>query len=488
MYDDNFSSEQIERVPDALLPEDAHLVRDLQAVYQPEADSHRRSLERVRARLAQQEALGRASLPTQRKRLEGKIISIKEKKIMEDKHASQGMISSMPLLQVKKRGPIVHMVGISLVAAVAIITIVSFTIFSGVLRSAPQAAGNGSSTLPSATGQQQPAQQKEISSGKLVCSVGLDVRALPPIDYAITDVYWSAQGKIATLSNESLTIFSAKDCGTKITKPTAYYEGGWSSDGKKLAVLDSSGDALDVLDKDGNSITNIPFTKVGTIQIGSLVWSSDSTKLTFISLESNYQMSIKTIDAANGGNEKTLMTVPGNGGTSGILGLSPDGKYALMNQFNFSTKQKEHSIWDVNTGKRVSNLPSDDGKGDFDAYAFSPDGSLFAQSGNGKVQVYSTADGKLQASIEDPVAGSAAYGVRDIAWSPNGKYLAVAANSISIVDVNAQKVVTTFGQVDAHHQISSVAWAPDGSGLVSSTNQVPDDGHSQTPVNVWALS
>ena len=488
MYDDNFSPEQIERLPDTLPPEDARLLSDLQAAYQPEADNHRRSLERVRARLAQQEAHGRNALPTQGKQFEGKIIRIKEKKIMEDKHSLQGMNSSMPLPQAKKRGSIVRTVGISMVAAVAIITIVSFTIFSNVLRPAPQTAGNGSSTLTGTAGQQQAVQQKEISNGKLVCSVGLDVRALPPIDYAITDVSWSAQGKIATASDGDFTIFSAKDCSAKITNLTSFYEESWSPDGKKLVMADGSADTLNVLDQNGHSIANIPFTQLGAISIGSLVWSSDSTKLTFISLESNHQNSVKTVDAANGGNVKTLMTVPGNGGTSGILGLSPDGKYALVNQLNFSAKQKEHSIWDVNTGKKVSDLPSDNGKGGFDAYAFSPDGSLFAQSGNGKVEIYSSADGKLQVSIADPAAANAKYGVRDIAWSPNGKYLAVAANSISIVDINAQKIVTTFGQVDAHHQISRVAWAPDGSGLVSSTNQVPDDGHSQTPVNVWALS
>src|SRR5207248_1012228 len=141
---------------------------------------------------------------------------------------------------------------------------------------------------------------------------------------------------------------------------------------------------LDVLDSNGNSIKNIPFTQLGAISVGPLTWSSDSTKLIFVSDESNHQSSIKSVDVANGGNVRTLMKMSGDGGTSGITDLSPDGRYVLMTQLNKSAKQKEHSIWDVNTGKKVSDLPSDDGKGGFSTEAFSPDGSLIAVGGKGK--------------------------------------------------------------------------------------------------------
>jgi len=380
------------------------------------------------------------------------------------------------------------MVGLSLVAAVAIVTILSFTIFSGVLRPASQTTNKGQTTITGAPGQQQQSQQPAISNGKLVCSVGLDVRALPPFDYSITRVDWSAQGKIAASSEGNFTTFSAKDCSAKSTKPTTAYEASWSPDGKKLVTADSSAAALNVLDSNGNSIANIPFTQLGAVSIGDLTWSSDSTKLIFISLESNHQSSIKSVDAANGGNLKTLMKIPTDSGASGALQLSPDGRYALMVQLNKSAKRKDHSIWDVNTGKKVSDLPPDDGNGGFSAAAFSPDSSLFAMGGNNKVQIYSTADGKLQSSFNDPDAGTGVKDVGALAWSPDGKYLAESEASINIYDVNAKKIVTTFGKVGANHKIFSVAWAPDNSGLVSSADLTPDDGHSQTLVNVWALS
>ena len=465
MYDDNFSPEQIELLPDALPPEDASLVRALQTVYQSEADSHKHSLERVRARLVQQKVLGHISLPTQSKSLEGKVINIKEKKIIGTRNVLQEMSSSMPRPQVKKRGSIVRMVGISIIAAATLITILSFTIFSNGLLSTQQMAGR-----------QQTAQQKEISHARLVCSVGLNARPLPPFGTASVGVSWSAQGRVATSAGNNFTLFSAKDCGAKTTKPTTFYEGSWSSDGKKLVVVSASDNALNVLDKDGNSIANIPFTKLGTMFVGRLAWSSDGTKFTFISRDSNHQESVKTADAADGGNVKTLMTIDGDGGAKGFGDFSPDGRYVLV------TDLKEHSVWDVNTRKKISDLPSDDGQGDSSAEAFSPDSSLFARSGRGKVEIYSSADGKLQNSFKVD------EGTGDLAWSHDSKYLAASWRSISIYDVSAKKVVTKFGLVDAKHQISNISWAPDDSGLVSSTSQILDDGNSQIPVNVWALS
>ncbi|MBV9229647.1 MAG: PD40 domain-containing protein [Chloroflexi bacterium] len=460
------------------------LIQHLYTVSQEYARENEHSLDRIWSRMAQSLEHS-VFLPAQWKQPEEKQIDIEEREAMQDNNISWGIASPTYISQPKKRRSFLRGLGISLVAAVAIITIVSFTLFSGVLRSAAPRAGNGSSTITGSAGQQQqPVQQKAISNGKLVCSVGFDVRPLPPFDYTTIQVGWSAQGKIAALTDDNFMIFSAKDCSAKNTKPTRVYEANWSPDGKKLVTASSSNDALDVLDSNGNSIVNIPFTQLGTIFVGQVSWSSDGTKLIFVSQESNHQSSIKSVDAANGGNVKALMKVDGNEGLSGVTGLSPDGKYALLTQFNTSTKQKEHSIWDVNAGKKVSDLPSDNGKGGFSAAVFSPDGSLFAQGGNGKIQIYSTADGKLQSSFEDHDAG----GPDDLAWSPDGKYLAASATSINIYDVNAKKIVTTFGQVGAHHAISHLAWAPDGNGLVSSTNLVPDDGHSQTLVNVWALS
>lgn len=406
---------------------------------------------------------------------EEKIHLLKEKPVREEKNILWGNNASLPVMQAKKRGLAASTMGISLIT-VAVITIVSFTIFSGVLRSALQTTDNRSSISTSTS--------VTTRNTKLVCSVSVNVESTARPNDVTTHLDWSTQGEIAalspySLSPEKLTIFSAKDCSTKVTKQTSFY-GKWSPDGKKLVVADDSSYALNVLDRNGNSIANIPYTHLSAIDVGALTWSSDSTKLIFVSYESNHEMSIKSVNVATGG----LMTLSASTAL-GDVEFSPGGKYFLQVQYIVATRRKEYTLWDVNTGKKIRDLPSApavDGKGGYGAEAFSPDGSLFAVGGNGKIRIYSTADGQLQSSFNTEL------GMNDLVWSPNGKYLAESTTSINIYDVKAGKLVTTFGQDDAHYEIFGLAWAPDSRGLVSSTNVVPNDYHFQTLVSVWTLS
>lgn len=475
MSDDNFLPEQSEQVSDALPHGDERLERALREVYQPLAKDHQRSLERVRLRLAQQEASNRISPPKQGKHPEGKIIALKEKNIMEDKNVSWGMNSSPEHSQAKKPRSILRIVGTVLIAAVALITILSFTIFSGVLRPAPQASSLKPSTQTGAPGQQsQPVQQKAISNGKLVCSVGVDDRPLPPFTRSRALPSWPIQGKIVANYTDGSTLFSAKDCSGKKALTIGSVLATGSPDGNKIAISNYSTKTLDILDSNGNMLKSISYPQLGSVNVSQVAWSSDST-LIFLSSESNYVSTIKSIDA-NGGNLKTLVSTDGERGGKGFVALSSAGKYALMVQFNRATKTKDMSIWDVNAGKQVSTLPPN-GYG-----TFSPDGSQIAVSGADQIRIFSTSDGK-------PVSTLDYKNALDLAWSPDGKYLAVCNTSISIFDVTTKQSVATFGQVTdaAKQQIVNMAWSPDGTGLVSSLDQ-PDDGHTQTPINVWALS
>ncbi|GHO98281.1 hypothetical protein KSF_083290 [Reticulibacter mediterranei] len=474
MYDDKFSPEQIECLPDALSGNDARLVHELQTLYQPLTVDHARSLERVRARLVQREALKRNQRIMQEIHTKRKIIAMKDRNVMEDRNISLGMNSSVPLSQTKKRGSIVRIVGISLVAAIAVITILSFTVFSGVLRPAPQTGGNSRSTI---TGAQQ---VKAISSAKLVCSIGVDDRAQPPFESSRVLVDWPVQGNAVAHSNGGSMIFSAKDCGGKKTLAHENYQAAGSPDGKKIATASYNANTLDIEDSNGDTIKSITFAQLGVHVLPEMVWSSDSTKIIFIAEGANYASVIKSVDA-NGGNLKTLITVDGNKGARGFLELSPGGKYAFMSDFDFTAKQKIYSIWDVSTGKKMSDITSGIEKNGFLGLGFSPDSSLLAVSGDNQINIFSAANGKIVNTLDYKKA-------EDVAWSPDGKYLAVCSTSISIYDVKALQAVTTFGKVadPAKQKVSDLAWSPDGTGLVSSLEQ-PDEG-KPTPVYVWALS
>jgi hypothetical protein len=397
---------------------------------------------------------------------EGKISAIKNRNIMEDRNVSRGMSSSAPS-QTKQRGSILRIVGISLVAAVAVITILSFFAFSGALQSAPQTAGNNTSTI---TG----AQQKAISNAKLVCNLTVDGPGLLPFINSRIQVDWPVQGKVVAHSSKTSVIFSAKDCNGKKALPNENHQATGSPDGKKIATASYKTDTLDIEDSDGNTVKSITFAQLGMHVLPEMVWSSDSTKLFFIAEGTNSTSTINSIDA-DGGNLKTLLRVDSKQEPAGFIKLSPAGKYAVM--FN----QEAYSIWDVNSGKKVSEFPSASGKSD-KSLAFSPDSSLLAIGENNQISIFSTANGKALTTLDYK-------GTEDLAWSPDGKYLAACSTAISIYDVNAKQAVMTFGKVadPARQKVVGLAWSPDGIGLASSLEQ-PDDGKAATPVSIWALS
>ncbi|MBA2679442.1 MAG: hypothetical protein H0U76_13715, partial [Ktedonobacteraceae bacterium] len=237
---------------------------------------------------------------------------------------------------------------------------------------------------------------------------------------------------------------------------------------------------LYVLNSQGKIITHLSNTGVASGLSGT--WSSDSTKIIFAAQGSKQQLNlVQSMDLSNGNKITTLATFPYNT----IVGpVSPDGKTALVYQGNVTQKSKSLSpaIWDVTSGKKISDLPSDLGQDGLNA-AFSPDGSQLAVSVPGAIKIYTT-NGHLLTSFADT---SSANVMQMLAWSPNGTYLAESANAIKIYNIAAKKLVTTFGTVDAQHQIVNLAWAPDTTGIASTTivlaGGVPDDNM----VNVWKL-
>ncbi|WP_236065117.1 WD40 repeat domain-containing protein [Reticulibacter mediterranei] len=171
-----------------------------------------------------------------------------------------------------------------------------------------------------------------------------------------------------------------------------------------------------------------------------------------------------------------------------VVNFSSDGKLALIQHIDKTTRDKNNTdlaVWDINAGKLLTGhavLP--DITQGYD-YQLSPDGSLIALDQEGKIDIYTTANGKLLTSFENKVAGE---GVHTLAWSPDGKYLAESADTIKIFDMTAKKLATTFGKVNNSQWITTLVWSPDGSAIASSSMTKSDDQPSDLMVNVWQLS
>jgi len=487
-HNDNLQSETIDHVIEGggLSQQDrqtSRLIQNLHTYSQEYAQENERSLDRIWSRMVQSQEHS-VSLQAAWKRPEKRLAVIKEIKTMEENNLSWGM--NPPHSQAKKRRSFLRTLGIGLAAAVAIIAILSFAVFSTFQHPASQTAGNGSSTITGGAGHpQQIQQQKVISSGKQVCNLNAGSKVSINGAPWTPQLAWSAQGQIGVTTYSNVKAYSAKDCGAAFSASSSIqqaYGPVWSPDGKKLALVDAGDNSIHVLDNHGNSIAHLTFSQLGTLGVGNLFWSSDSNKIMFASQDASQQESVKSIDLTSNGKAATMMMLPAN---SGVISFSANGKVALLSHTDMSARpiKKDTEVWDVNSEKKLSSYTQQP----IMNAALSPDGALIAIDGANSVQIYTTADGKLQASFQNTVSGQ---GVHTIVWSPDGKYIADATNVIKVYDVNAKKIAATFGQVDSQHWITTLTWAPDSSGLASSTLSLKDDVPSATDntVNVWALS
>ena len=177
-----------------------------------------------------------------------------------------------------------------------------------------------------------------------------------------------------------------------------------------------------------------------------------------------------------------LLAIPmnENGNASVVLAFSPDGRYLVAgvgspSLFSPTRFPNPLSVWEVATRRLIRRLNGHTGF--CRSLEFSRDGKLMASgSHDGTAILWSTESWKATHTLRNPDRGwiysQAGSEVQDVAFSPDGKILALAsrAGTVQFWDVVAGKLMDTLkGHSSA---VNAVSFSPDGRTLASgSTDQ-----------------
>ncbi|WP_328930040.1 WD40 repeat domain-containing protein [Streptomyces sp. NBC_00190] len=186
--------------------------------------------------------------------------------------------------------------------------------------------------------------------------------------------------------------------------------------------------------------------------------------------------------------EVAAITSPSEGlaleGMSAVA-LSPDGRL-VAGARNASDGIGKVPVWDVRSGAHVKDVLVGAGEGtqtsSVRSVAFSPDGKILAAGHGtalkGGVTLFDTSSWSQIAAL--PVEAATAFGVIDLAFTPDGKSLIGASRTISVWDVASHKLTATIGTEADDYE--SLAMSPDGSFVAAPSGSSENGG-----ITLWAL-
>ncbi|MFH1831658.1 MAG: hypothetical protein ABH827_02530 [bacterium] len=259
----------------------------------------------------------------------------------------------------------------------------------------------------------------------------------------------------------------------------------WSPDGKYLAA-GRFGGYIHIFKFDSSSLApsgGIQYYS-GGYSVNGMAWSPDGKYIAIGGSGPTNNLQILSFNGTTLAQPPTTPQYP-VGGEIRSISWSPNGKYLAIGAGDLSAGGYEVQIFSFN-GTTLTRLPTSalynygDYGGDLPSYvssvAWSPDGKYLAiggQSpsyGNYQVQLFSF-NGSTLTRLPDTALYS--YGdlfgaaVFSIAWSPNGKFLAIGGRGASsgkelqILNFNGSSL-SVADQYAYGNYLSSVAWSPNG--------------------------
>jgi serine/threonine protein kinase len=239
----------------------------------------------------------------------------------------------------------------------------------------------------------------------------------------------------------------------------------WSPLGERVASASSDGTAQ-VWDAPNGDHLNPYRNHTNTVY--AVAWSPDGKRVA----SASYDKTVQVWDAIFGDH---FYTYTGHTSWVWTAAWSPDGKRVAS-----AGGDKTVQVWDVTGNGRPYVYR---GHTDFVyAVAWSPDGGSIASAGrDGTIQVWNSANGNLLNTFTQPspsTQNAPEYrSIWSVAWSPDGKSLALASNYKDVQVWNANDGTHLFDYAGHTGLVYHVAWSHDGRHIASAS--------SDKTVQVW---
>lgn len=279
----------------------------------------------------------------------------------------------------------------------------------------------------------------------------------------VESVTWSPSSKyLASGSTDNSVriweVASGRNFVTLTDFASGVYKVAWSPDGMYIAVgSHGPGDTVQIIDTRTWRVIHKWNPDPSSI-VASLAWSPDSKKLA-ISVRDILIWDITTNTSIV---RLTLLS------QAGSLSWSPDGKYLAFSYAPDMSKAINELavVWEIakgsgpTTGQNTTNLT--DTNELIQGLAWSPNGKYLAVGSSDKtVKVW---DMNSRQKISTLIGHT--DGVESVTWSPDSERLAAGSSDMSIIvwDLASGKQIAAFKHPDV---VNDVAWSPDGQLLAS---------------------